>query len=212
MVRPVGVWLTKCVTAILGSSSQLRGCPKTGILSILQIMSRLSLDRIDRILVLVVQGSPSGEFRGQRVRGRVAGMERIRNGPHRLSSAGCPTEGHLPRCAVVYSLQERIRKWHDMEPQVVLDKQAIAAFCQRHHITKLALFGSVLTDRFREDSDVDVPVEFERQHVPSLFGIARMERELSGLLARKADLRTPEDLSQYFRDDVMRHASVQYAA
>ena len=99
-----------------------------------------------------------------------------------------------------------------MEPQVLLDKQAIAAFCQKHRITKLALFGSVLTDRFREDNDVDVLVEFEREHVPSLFGIARMERELSGLLGRKADLRTPEDLSRHFRDDVMRHALVQYAA
>ena len=99
-----------------------------------------------------------------------------------------------------------------MELPIAIDKEVIAAFCQRRHIIRLALFGSVLTDHFREDSDVDVLVEFDPDHVPSLFGLARMERELSGILGRKADMRTPEDLSRYFRDEIVQNALVQYAA
>ena len=76
----------------------------------------------------------------------------------------------------------------------------------------LSLFGSVLREDFRPDSDVDVLVEFEDGHAPGLLGIARMERELSEILGgRKIDLRTPEDLSRYFRQDVLAAAEVQYA-
>lgn len=99
-----------------------------------------------------------------------------------------------------------------MELPILVDSKAIAGFCKTHHISKLAFFGSVLTERFRDDSDVDVLVEFESDSIPSLFGIARMERELSAILGRKVDMRTPEDLSDYFRDDVVRNALVQYAA
>ena len=99
-----------------------------------------------------------------------------------------------------------------MDLPIEIDKDAVAAFCQKHHIIKLALFGSVLTDKFREDSDVDVLTDFDQEHIPSLFAVARMERELSELLGRKADMRTPEDLSEYFRDEVVRSALVQYAA
>jgi uncharacterized protein len=88
----------------------------------------------------------------------------------------------------------------------------IADFCRRHHIRKLSFFGSVLRDDFRPDSDVDVLVEFEAGHVPGLFRLAGMERELSSLLGgRKVDLRTPQDLSPYFRDEVLVSAEVQYA-
>ena len=88
----------------------------------------------------------------------------------------------------------------------------IAAFCRRHHIRKLALFGSVLRDDFRADSDIDVLVEFEPGQVPGFLGIARLERELAELLAvSKVDLRTPEDLSRYFRAEVLASAEVQYA-
>jgi hypothetical protein len=77
----------------------------------------------------------------------------------------------------------------------------------------LSLFGSVLSDRFRPDSDVDVLVEFERGREPGLFDLAAMERELSAMLGgRSVDLRTPEDLSRYFRADVLAHAEPQYAA
>jgi hypothetical protein len=70
-----------------------------------------------------------------------------------------------------------------------------------------------LRDDFGPDSDVDVLVEFEPGHVPGLFGISRMARELSPLLGgRTVDLRTPEDLSRYFRDEVLAIAEVQYAA
>ncbi len=75
----------------------------------------------------------------------------------------------------------------------------------------LSLFGSVLREDFSPDSDVDVLIEFEDGHAPGLLGIARMERELSAILGgRKIDLRTPEDLSRYFRQDVLAAAEVQY--
>ena len=92
------------------------------------------------------------------------------------------------------------------------DKRLIEAFCQKHHITKLAFFGSVLTDRFTPESDVDVLVEFDPAHVPGLIALSGMEWELSQILGRKADMRTPQDLSRYFRDEVVRKAVVQYAA
>jgi hypothetical protein len=74
------------------------------------------------------------------------------------------------------------------------------------------LFGSILRDDFRPQSDIDVLVEFEPQYVPGLLRLAGMERELSALLGnRKVDLRTPQDLSRYFRDEVLATAEVQYA-
>lgn len=89
----------------------------------------------------------------------------------------------------------------------------VATFCRVHHIRQLSLFGSVLRDEMEEDSDIDLLVEFEEGHIPSLLGIVRMERELSTLLGgRKVDLRTPEDLSKYFRDEVVRTSVVIYAA
>jgi len=93
-----------------------------------------------------------------------------------------------------------------------MSQERIAAFCRRHHIRKLALFGSVLRADFRPDSDVDVLVEFEPGHTPGFLRLATMELELSQILAgRKADVRTPEDLSRYFRDDVLASAETIYA-
>ncbi|HEX8708873.1 MAG TPA: nucleotidyltransferase family protein, partial [Pyrinomonadaceae bacterium] len=90
--------------------------------------------------------------------------------------------------------------------------EEVAEFCRRHHITRLSLFGSILRDDFRPQSDIDVLVEFEPQYVPGLLRLAGMERELSALLGnRKVDLRTPQDLSRYFRDEVLATAEVQYA-
>jgi uncharacterized protein len=94
---------------------------------------------------------------------------------------------------------------------ISLPKDRLDEFCRRNRIAKLALFGSVLRDDFQPDSDVDVLVEFEDGHVPGMIGLARMESELSALFGRKADLRTPQDLSRYFRDEVVRSAAVQYA-
>lgn len=97
------------------------------------------------------------------------------------------------------------------QSQVHLPKDKIADFCRRHHICKLAVFGSVLHGDARPDSDLDVLVEFEPGHVPGLafFG---MEQELSELLGRKVDLNTPQFLSPYFRDEVLLEAEVQYVA
>jgi predicted nucleotidyltransferase len=94
--------------------------------------------------------------------------------------------------------------------RVELPEDVIRDFCIRHRIQKLSLFGSVLTPRFRGDSDVDVLVEFEPGGVPGYFGLACMEEELSDLLGRKVDLRTPEELSRYFRSRVLAEAAVQY--
>ncbi len=99
-----------------------------------------------------------------------------------------------------------------MSLQITPDKTALESFCRANHIVWMAFFGSVTTDRFTENSDVDVLVDFDPDHVPGLFSVARMERELSDILGRKADLRTPEDLSDLFRERVLREAVVQYAA
>ena len=94
---------------------------------------------------------------------------------------------------------------------IKLYKKKIASFCQEHYIRRLAVYGSALRSDFRPDSDIDILVEFETDHIPGLFGIVRMERELSALLdGRKVDLRTPEDLSRYFRQQVLDEAEMQY--
>jgi len=99
-----------------------------------------------------------------------------------------------------------------MALRIFVPREKIADFCRRHHIRRLAVFGSALRPDFDENSDIDILVEFEPGHVPGLLRLARMERELSALLGgRKVDLRTPEDLSRYFRDEVLREAEVQYA-
>ena len=91
-------------------------------------------------------------------------------------------------------------------------RKSATLFCRRHHIRKLALFGSVLRDDFRPDSDIDVLVEFESSHVPGLIRLAGMELELSNLLGgRSVDLNTPLCLSPYFRDEVLAEAEVLYA-
>jgi predicted nucleotidyltransferase len=99
-----------------------------------------------------------------------------------------------------------------MNSEISLPKDGIAAFCREHGIQRLAVFGSALRADFRPDSDIDLLVEFEPGRVPGLFGIARMERELSVLLGgRKVDLRTPQGLNRYFRQRILEEAEVQYA-
>jgi predicted nucleotidyltransferase len=98
-----------------------------------------------------------------------------------------------------------------MSPKIAIDRQRLADFCRRHHIRRLAFFGSVLRDDFQADSDVDVLVEFERGKVPG-FAMVDVEDELSKLMGRKVDLQTPNSLSRYFRDRVMREALDQYAS
>ena len=99
-----------------------------------------------------------------------------------------------------------------MKPQVSIPKDRLAALCQEHGIKWLAVFGSALREDFGPGSDIDVLVEFEPDRIPGLLGVAGMELELSELFSgRKVDLRTPEDLSPYFRQDVLDTAEVQYA-
>lgn len=93
---------------------------------------------------------------------------------------------------------------------IELPHEATEVFCVRRHIRKLSLFGSVLTPGFLLSSDIDVLVEFEPGEGPGYFGLSAIELELSDLLGRKVDLRTPEEIRQYFRDDVLASAAVQY--
>lgn len=96
--------------------------------------------------------------------------------------------------------------------RVELPKNEIASFCMKHHIRKLSLFGSVIRDDLEPGSDIDILIEFKPGNVPSFFRLFDMEEELSVILGgRKVDIRTPEDLSRYFRDRVLASAVVQYA-
>jgi len=99
-----------------------------------------------------------------------------------------------------------------MSARIPIDRERIAEFCRRNHIRKLSLFGSVLGDDFRPDSDVDVLAEFEPGAVVGLIRLAGMEIELSEMLGRKVDLNTAGFLSRHFRDRVLAEAEVQYDA
>lgn len=99
-----------------------------------------------------------------------------------------------------------------MSDHLRIDNEALADFCRRNHIRRLSLFGSVLREDFGPDSDIDVLVEFDPGYSIGLIKMAGMEIELSQLFGRKVDLRTPQDLSRYFRDEVVSSAEVQYAA
>jgi len=88
----------------------------------------------------------------------------------------------------------------------------IREFCRLNHIRRFSFFGSVLTDEFGPDSDIDILVEFEDGHVPGLFRLAGMELELSRILGgRSVDMNTPNCLSPYFREEVRSTAEVAYA-
>lgn len=100
----------------------------------------------------------------------------------------------------------------DMNARIPIDAEQIAGFCRRHHIRRLSLFGSVLRDDFRPDSDVDVLVEFEPGHVPGFIRLFSLEEELSALLGgHKIDLVTPKFLNRRIRRHVLESAEVQYA-
>ncbi len=94
-----------------------------------------------------------------------------------------------------------------------LPEESITPFCIQNQIKRLALFGSVLRDDFHSDSDIDIIVEFVPGKRVGMLAMARIERELSQLFGgRKVDLRTPAELSRYFREDVMQKAEVCYDA
>jgi uncharacterized protein len=93
--------------------------------------------------------------------------------------------------------------------RIDLPQERIDEFCRRHHIRRLAFFGSVLRDDFTPSSDVDVLVEFEPGKTPG-FAFFSMEEELSRILGRRVDLNTPNSLSKYFRDEVLAEAEELY--
>jgi len=93
--------------------------------------------------------------------------------------------------------------------RITIDREKISDFCRKHHIRKLAFFGSVLREDFKPESDVDVLVEFEQGYIPGL-AFFTMERELSEILNYKVDLNTSQFLSPYFRDQVLAEAEAQY--
>ena len=95
---------------------------------------------------------------------------------------------------------------------ITLSENSIQDFCQRHHIRWLALFGSVLRQDFRPESDVDILVEFETEHVPGLIGLLQMQDELAALTGRPVDLLTPRFLHRQIRQRVLNEARVIYDA
>ena len=97
-----------------------------------------------------------------------------------------------------------------MKPRIHIPEEWIKKFCQSHHIIKLALFGSVLSDHFVEASDVDILVEFDPHHIPTLFSMFDMKEELSQNIGREVDLKTPEDISKLFRNEVIQQSYLIY--
>ncbi len=93
---------------------------------------------------------------------------------------------------------------------VTLPHRQLAAFCQKYHVRRLSLFGSVLRDDFGPDSDIDILIEFEEGQTVDLFTFADMQAELATLLGREVDLNTPGFLSRYFRQKVIDTAQVVY--
>jgi len=95
---------------------------------------------------------------------------------------------------------------------VVVSEVRIAEFCRRHGVSRLSLFGSILRDDFGPASDADMLVEFLPGRTPGMFAYAGMMLELSEIIGRRVDVRTPEDLSRYFRNSVIRGARLLRAA
>ncbi len=89
-------------------------------------------------------------------------------------------------------------------------QEKLSEICRRYHVKKLSIFGSHLHDEARPDSDLDILVEFIPSHVPG-FAFISLQDEISELLGRTVDLRTPEELSKYFREAVVTEASQIYA-
>jgi hypothetical protein len=97
-----------------------------------------------------------------------------------------------------------------MKTDIFNDHDRLADFCRQNHIAKLSLFGSTLRGESEAQSNIDLLVEFHPEHIPGLLKLAGMEIELGLILGRKVDLRTAQDLSTYFRDDVLMEAKVAY--
>lgn len=96
-----------------------------------------------------------------------------------------------------------MRKNQKIAPEIDIPLQEIENFCLRNHIQTLALFGSVLTKSFRKSSDIDILVQFDCKHIPGLIRLSELELELGEIFGRHVDLRTPKDLSRFFREEVI---------
>jgi hypothetical protein len=100
-----------------------------------------------------------------------------------------------------------------MPAKIAIPLDQIAEFCKKYHVRKMSLFGSVIRDDFRPESDVDVLVEFLPDSKTTLLTLAGMEIELSEMLGgRKVDVNTPDILSKYLRDEVLSEAETLYVA
>lgn len=97
-----------------------------------------------------------------------------------------------------------------MQPQINIPKAWLEKFCVEHHITKMSLFGSVISDHFTSTSDIDILVEFNPDYIPGLFSFVEMRDLLSKHLGREVDLRTPEDISKLFRNEVIQQSYLIY--
>jgi uncharacterized protein len=112
---------------------------------------------------------------------------------------------HLP----IAQTAAQMGSTHLLNRRLKINRPELAGFCRMHHIQKLSLFGSILRDDFKPESDVDVLVEFQPGKTPGFLKLAAMEEELSNLIGgRKVDLRTPQDLSRHFRERVLTEAKV----
>ncbi len=99
-----------------------------------------------------------------------------------------------------------------LNPKIKIKHRKIEDFCKRYRIRKLSFFGSAIKESFRPDSDIDILVEFEAGQSAGFLGLAHMEGELSRIMGgRRIDLRTPGELSRYFRNEVVASALVEYA-
>ena len=121
---------------------------------------------------------------------------------------GTPLSGAIARAVINLPKGEPVAR----NRNITVPKTRVAEFCQHNYIRALYLFGSVLREDFRPDSDIDILVEFEPGHVPGFFSIFDMEQELSRIFGgRKIALRTPKDLGRYFREEIFSTAELHYA-
>jgi len=135
------------------------------------------------------------------------GEDLFDGGPLRIGGSRCP-----PPILVHFHPLAKYNNYMNKIP-VAVPHDKLTAFCRSHHIRKLSFFGSVLRSDFSPESDIDVLVEFEAEHSPGYLGMVRLQRELSDIFeGRIVDLRTPRELSKYFRQEVLAGAAVQYAA
>ncbi|MBN1370046.1 MAG: nucleotidyltransferase domain-containing protein [Dehalococcoidaceae bacterium] len=118
----------------------------------------------------------------------------------------------LKACTPAPAGIHRLPEFRGASRNIPIPYEQLRAFCVKHHIRKLAFFGSVTRNDFTPKSDIDILVEFEPGNEPGIFELLELEGELSGLLGeRKVDLRTPQELSPLFRDEVIRDAETVYA-